>query len=99
MRCSKWRVCIRRRSFHWVVGDEGVVAVRSNWETEDDVVFIDAFKEWLTSTHPEEASEVSDLLDAPGFGFADTQVRSQILGYAEEFVAESEVYPLEGNDS
>jgi len=85
--------------FHWVVGDEGIVAVRSTWETEDDVVFVDAFKEWLTSNHPEEASELSDLLDAPGFGFADPQVKSQILGYAEEFVAESEVYPLEGADS
>lgn len=85
--------------FHWVVGDEGIMAVRSTWETEDDVVFVDAFKEWLTSNHPEEATELSDLLDAPGFGFADPQVKSQILGYAEDFVAESEVYPLEGTDS
>jgi len=88
-----------QEEFHWVVGDEGIVAARSNRETEDDVVFVNAFKEWLTSTHPEEASELSDLLDAPGFGFADPQVRSQILGYAEEFVAESDVYPLEGTGS
>jgi hypothetical protein len=33
------------------------VAVTSNFDTEGDVVFGNAFNEWLTSTHPGEASE------------------------------------------
>lgn len=82
-------------SIGWVVDDSSVMAVQWGRDTEEDLVFHSAFGQWLASNHPEAA----DFLDAPAYGFDDPETRSQILDYAEEFVAQSDVYPLESSDS
>ena len=88
------------QTYTWVVDDSGVVAVmESGGITDADVVFFSAFEEWLDSTHPEAAAELAALRDEWGYGFGDLGTRTRIINYAEEFVAQSDVYPMEGSNS
>jgi hypothetical protein len=84
-------------TYHWVVSDGAVVAVvgSADWARGD--VFIDAFVEWLEVAHPEAAADITPLFE--DVLLDDPTVWSQILDYAEEFVAQSDVYPLESTDS
>lgn len=84
---------------HWVVDDSGVVAAAGGPETGDGNVFLSRFTGWLASTHPEATTALSALRDAEYFGLGDPETRSEILDYAEEFVAQTDVYPLESTDA
>ncbi len=81
----------------WVV-DDGVVVVKASGDggAPDVDDFYDAFVEWLGVAHPEAAGELIPQLENDWFEFAES--RSQILDFAEEFVMQSDVYPLENPD-
>jgi hypothetical protein len=82
---------------HWVVDNGEVVAVigGSGGETEPEA-FLDAFQSWLWQTHPEVAGELVPFFSNPEH---DPGSIPTALEYVEEFVAQSDTYPLETNGS
>jgi hypothetical protein len=78
----------------WVVDDGAVVAVNGSYDWSDSDAFVASFEEWLRTAHPEAVELPGLFLD----GGVDGEAKDQLLEYAEEFVAESDVYPLESTD-
>lgn len=83
-------------TLHWVVDDGAVVAV-----SEVGVgafvggdAFNDAFEDWLGTAHPEASGLARMFTDGD---LVDEEAKADLLAYAEEFVAQSDVYPLEGS--
>ncbi len=83
-------------TLHWVVDDGAVVAVSEvgGGASVDGDAFNDAFEDWLGTAHPE-ASGLARLFNDGDL--ADEEAKADLLAYAEEFVAQSDVYPLEGS--
>jgi hypothetical protein len=87
-------------TYHFVVDDSGVVAMNKSGESDQDVeAFIDAFGEWLIETYPQTTPELLAAVDQTGFGFAEPETQTLAIQYAEEFVAQSDRYPIEATDS
>ncbi len=87
-------------TYHFVVDDSGIVAVNTSGESERDVnAFIDAFGEWLTATYPDAEPRLVAAVDQIGYGFAHPETKSLTIEYAEEFVAQSDDYPLDSPGS
>ncbi len=63
----------------------------------DHVAFHLAFNAWLTDTHPVAAESITPAAAnwAPGVG-GDPAAMSRALDYVDEFLAQSDVYPLDG---
>jgi hypothetical protein len=80
--------------------DQGVITtmihVNSNWDEAE--AFFDAFGPWLTATYP----EIAETYLVPGFEsaykeeiiFASPENIAEFTGLIEEFVAQSDAYPL-----
>jgi hypothetical protein len=83
-------------TLHWVVDDGAVVAVSEvgGGASVDGDAFNDAFEDWLATAHPE-ASGLAQLFNDGDL--VDEEAKADLLAYAEEFVAQSDVYPLEGS--
>ena len=76
-------------TYHWVVADGEVVAVTSEIVSGEEADLLTTrFEEWLRQNHPE---DVADLLPL----FSNPETAPTVLEYAEEFVAQSEEYPIE----
>ncbi len=73
-------------TYHWVVDNGAVVAVMNREVDAEVVAFREAFDVWLEEAHPE--VEVDTLMSNP-------ETVPTVLEYAEEFVAQSEDYPIE----
>jgi hypothetical protein len=81
-------------TLHWVVDDGAVVAVSEvgGGAFVGGDAFNDAFEDWLATAHP----EASGLARLFGDGdLVDEEAKADLLAYAEEFVAQSDVYPLD----
>ena len=85
-------------TLHWVVDDGAVVAVSEVGEGAfvDGDAFNDAFEDWLGTAHPEASGRARLFGDGD---LVDEEAKAELLAYAEEFVAQSEVYPLGSPDS
>jgi len=83
-------------TLHWVVDDGAVVAVSDvgGGAFVGGDAFNDAFEDWLGTAHPE-ASGLAQLFSDGDL--VDEEAKADLLAYAEEFVAQSDVYPLEGS--
>jgi hypothetical protein len=81
---------------HWVVDDGEVVAVKGSGGGTEPDAFLDAFQSWLWQTHPEVAGELVPFFSNPEH---DPGSIPTALEYVEEFVAQSDTYPLETNGS
>jgi hypothetical protein len=76
-------------TYHWVVDNGVVVAVTSGEaDASETEAFVGAFESWLRETHPEVAADIVPL-------FSDATTVPTVLEYAEEFVAQSDEYPIE----
>ena len=74
-------------TYHWVVDNGAVVAVMNQEDDAEAVAFREAFDIWMKETHPE--IDVDTLTRNP-------EGAPTVLEYAEEFVAQSDQYPIEG---
>ena len=90
-------------TYMWVVDEEGVVAVSSREDFSQVNEFDEAFGKWLEETHPEVAADIIPLDPAyfpPEVGhdlWSHPESAPTALDYAEEFVAQSDDYPIESN--
>jgi hypothetical protein len=81
---------------HWVVDNGAVVAVKGTGGTSEPDAFLNAFQSWLWQTHPDVAVELTQFFSNPE---TDPESVRTALEYAEEFVAQSDIYPLETSGS
>lgn len=87
-------------TFHWVVDNGVVLAVVSEDDGSETDAFLNAFEVWLRQNHPEVAAVIVDRMEgAPTPSGIDPEGVSTVLEYAEEFVAESDIYPTEPDSS
>ena len=75
-------------TYHWVVDNGEVLAVFSQEDELEGVAFLEAFQIWLDETHPDVAADLNTLMGNP-------ETVPAVLEYAEEFVAQSDEYPIE----
>ena len=75
-------------TYHWVVDNGAVLAVRNEEDAAEVVALHEEFQVWLDEAHPEVATDVDTLLSSP-------ETVPTVLEYAEEFVAQSDDYPIE----
>ncbi len=81
--------------FHWVVSDGEIVAVRSE-EVPPDFNYGPAFRAWLEQTLPE---AVADIFSGTELLFIDHAAAAAALDYVDEFLAQSDTYPIEEGGS
>ena len=79
-------------SYNWVVSNGTVVAV-NNTENADEVIgFMEAFQKWLEDNHPDIAADVIPFL-------SDPEMVPKTIESAKDFVAQSDIYPIENGGS
>ncbi len=79
-------------TYHWVVENGAVIAVKSDGATSQADAFGNAFTAWLREIHPEVAADITPL-------FGDPDDVPVTVEYAKEFVAQSPDYPIETGGS
>ena len=77
-------------TYSYVVDNGAVVAVRSAVEKAEADQFLADFHNWMWKTHPEVAA---DLVPT----YTTEESVTTVLEYAEEFVAQSDKYPIESS--
>jgi hypothetical protein len=87
----------------WVVNNGEVVAVKgSEGDGSEADLFLYRFESWLNATHPEVNAELTPIFsdrESVTPIFSDPESVPTVLEYAEEFVAKSDIYPIETSGS
>ncbi|MEX1125776.1 MAG: hypothetical protein WD895_04835 [Acidimicrobiia bacterium] len=81
-------------TYLWVVDDGTVVAVRTFEDTTEQTDFVQAFHDWLEETHPDVFANMVFLGSGTFDFFPDAESVPAALEYLDEFLAQSDIYPL-----
>jgi len=84
-----------------ITGEEGLTPGTSGFSSARRNAFNRAFSQWLSDTYPDVFAETGFLISSngPGFDARDSTHMLIAVEYVEEFVAQSDAYPLDPADT
>ena len=81
----------------FTVNDDGLITNKNNFASDRRDSFNRAFHQWLSDTHPDVYAEMDPgqiSSNGPGFDTRNPDHMLVAVDYVEEFVAQSDTYPL-----
>ena len=85
----------------YTVNADGLITNTNFFASSSRVAFNRAFHRWLSDTYPDVYNEMGYVLvssDGPGFDTKNPDHMLIAVEYVEEFVAQSDKYPLDATD-